>query len=77
MMSTFLFIFVVGTSTGGGTEITTSESSTLLYIVIGVLIPVALVCVVIATVTCVRLMKRYVRLVIIIFKIMSYKVTKK
>ena len=30
-------IFVVGTSTGGGTEITTSNSSTLLYIVIGVI----------------------------------------
>ena len=53
MMSTFLFIFVVGTSTGGGTEIITSksstdtitpsDSSTLLYIVIGVVIAVVLV----------------------------------
>ena len=39
MMSNFLFLFVVGTSTFivKGTEITTSDSSTLSYILIGVM----------------------------------------
>ena len=43
-------IFVVDTSTGGETEITTSNSSTLMFIIIGVVIAVALVCAVIVIV---------------------------
>ena len=74
-MSNFLLLFVVGTSTGGGTEITTSDSSNILLYVIPVGLAMCAVIVVVMVAYIVHYAKKRYKL--FYFKTVTYKVTKK